>query len=214
MKKVKEQVDLGGRLDAGLEILGQELGGDTRRKLLEYLALLEKWNRMYSLTAIRDMTRAVSVHLLDSLAVVPHVRGKRILDVGSGPGLPGIPIALARPEVRVTLLDSSHKKAAFLRQAVAELPLKNAEVRCERIENWQSETRFDCVISRAFSEISVFVESAAHVLEPSGILAAMKGVHPYDEIERLPAGFRVRDVIPLQVPMLNAERHLVLIETA
>lgn len=190
-----------------------ELDGKARRKLLEYIALLDKWNQVHNLTAVRDMAKAVSVHLLDCLAVVPHVGGKRLLDVGSGPGLPGIPIALARPDTKVTLLDSSHKKAAFLRQAVAELHLINAEVRCERIETWHCETRFDCVISRAFSEISAFVMSAAHVLESQGVFAAMKGVYPYAEIKRLPAGFRVREVIPLRVPLLGAERHLVLIET-
>jgi 16S rRNA (guanine527-N7)-methyltransferase len=200
------------RLESGLSELGIPAGPGLLARLVQYVVLLEKWNRVYNLTAIRDAEKVVSVHLLDCLAVIPYLRGNRVLDVGSGAGLPGIPVALARPDIRVTLLDSSHKKAAFLRQAVAELQLKNAAVVCERAESWQPSERFDCVISRAFAELSEFVRLTEHLLARGGLLAAMKGVHPYEEIEQLPREFRVTEVRRLFVPGLEAERHLVLIE--
>ena len=199
-------------LRRGLLALGVGLSDEQVAGLERYLALLEKWNRVYNLTAIREPERMVTHHVLDSLAILPHVRGPRVLDVGSGAGLPGIPLALASPGLEVTLLDSSHKKAAFLQQAVAELRLANATVVAERIEAWQTDARFDTIVSRAFADLGEFVSAAARLLAPGGILAAMKGVHPHDEIERLPAGFRVREVLQLAVPMLDAERHLVLVE--
>jgi 16S rRNA (guanine527-N7)-methyltransferase len=200
------------RLESGLRELSISVGSQGLARLVEYVALLDKWNRVYNLTAIRDAERIVSVHLLDCLAVVPYLRGNRVLDVGSGAGLPGIPIALARPDIRVTMLDSSHKKTAFLRQAVAELQLKNAAIVCERAESWRPPERFDCIISRAFAELSEFVRLTGHLLAPGGLLAAMKGVHPHGEIEKLPREFRVTEVRRLFVPGLGAERHLVLIE--
>jgi 16S rRNA (guanine527-N7)-methyltransferase len=200
------------RLESGLKELGIPVEPQGLARLTQYVALLDKWNRVYNLTAIRDAEKIVSVHLLDCLAVVPYLRGSRVLDAGSGAGLPGIPIALARPDIRVTMLDSSHKKAAFLRQAVAELQLKNAAIVCERAESWRPSERFDCIISRAFAELSEFVRLTEHLLAPGGLLAAMKGVHPYEEIEQLPREFRVTLVRRLFVPGLEAERHLVLIE--
>lgn len=198
----------------GLDEMGLAVAEVSRRRLIEYLRLLEKWNQVYNLTAIRDLKKAVAVHLLDSLALSPYVGTGRVLDVGSGAGLPGIPLAVVRPELAVTLLDSSHKKAAFLRQAVSELGLKNAKVICQRVESWRPEESFDCVVSRAFSEIAEFVTLSHHLLAPKGVLAAMKGVLPFEEIERLPPGFRVRQLHPLAVPGLEASRHLVLIERA
>jgi 16S rRNA (guanine527-N7)-methyltransferase len=200
------------RLEAGLRELGVSVGSEGLARLMEYVVLLDKWGRVYNLTAIRDAEKIVSVHLLDCLAVVPHLRGSRVLDVGSGAGLPGIPIALARPDIRVTMLDSSHKKAAFLRQAVAELQLKNAAIVCERAESWRPAERFDCIISRAFAELSEFARLTGHLLAPGGLLAAMKGVHPSVEIEKLPREFRVIQVRRLFVPGLGAERHLVLMD--
>ncbi|HTO50346.1 MAG TPA: 16S rRNA (guanine(527)-N(7))-methyltransferase RsmG [Burkholderiales bacterium] len=201
-------------LRRGLLALGVGLSDEQIAGLERYLALLEKWNRVYNLTAIREPERMVTHHLLDSLAILPHVRGPRVLDVGSGAGLPGIPLALASPELAVTLLDSSHKKAAFLQQAVAELQLANATVVTARIESWQSDARYDTIVSRAFADLGEFVAAAARLLAPGGTIAAMKGVHPHDEIERLPPGFRVRQVLALEVPLLDAERHLVLVEPA
>ncbi len=208
------QSELGKRLEQGLAELGLDLGREAGTKLLEYLALLGKWNQVYNLTAIRDAEKMVSGHLLDCLAAIPHVSGASVLDAGSGAVFPGIPFAIARPESRFTLLDSNHKKAAFLRQAVAELRLKNASVVCERVESWSPAEKFDCIISRALAEIAEFVTLSVHLLAPGGVLAAMKGVHPFEEIGRLPRDFRVMHVHRLAVPGLGAERHLVLIERA
>lgn len=198
-------------LGSGIEALGLILDAGRQSALLQYLVLLKKWNRVYNLTAIREIRKMVSGHLLDSLAVVPHLRGARVLDVGSGAGLPGIPIAIACPERDIVLLDSSHKKTAFLRQAIADLALANASVVCERVEAWRTEQGFDIIISRAYAEIAEFAQQSKRLLAPDGVLVAMKGVHPYDEIERLPEEYRVREVIELRVPGLEAARHLVMI---
>jgi 16S rRNA (guanine527-N7)-methyltransferase len=199
------------QLNRGLIALGLTLKRDIQQDLLDYIALIDKWNRVHNLTAIREPEKMVSHHLLDSLAVAPHLQAKRLLDVGSGAGLPGIPLALAYPEMRVTLLDSNHKKAAFLNQVVMELKLKNAEVCAERVESWQTKDRFDVIISRAFSDIGEFVRVTRHLLAPGGVFAAMKGLHPYEEIEKLPPDCKVLQVLPLAIPGLEGARHLVLI---
>lgn len=199
-------------LGQGIEKLGLRLPPGVETRLLDYLTLLQKWNRVYNLTAIRDTPKLVSHHLLDSLAVLPHLSGERVLDVGTGPGLPGIPIALARPDWSVTLLDSNHKKTAFLTQAVGDLGIANAEVRRERVEQWRPPGAFEVIISRAFSELADFVRQAGHLLAPGGRFVAMKGLYPYEEIAQLPAGFRVERVEPLAVPGVEGERHLVMIE--
>ena len=199
------------QLKRGLIALGLTLDRDTQQRLLDYIALIEKWNRVYNLTAIREPEKMVSHHLLDSLAVAPHLHAKRLLDVGSGAGLPGIPLALAKPDTHVTLLDSNHKKAAFLNQAVMELKLKNAEVCSERVESWQTQNRFDVIISRAFSDMGEFVRITRHLLAPGGMFAAMKGLHPYEEIDKLPPGCKVQQVLPLAIPGVEGARHLVLI---
>jgi len=207
------RAEAGQRLEKGAVELGLSLDRGERNKLLQYLALLEKWNQVYNLTAIRGLEKMVSGHLLDCLAVIPYMTGTRVLDAGSGAGFPGIPVAVARPDIQVTLLDSNHKKAAFLRQAVAELQLRNATVVCERVEAWRTAEKFDCIISRAFAEIAEFIALTRHLLAPDGVLAAMKGVYPFEEIERLPPDFRLRQVHALAVPGLG-ERHLVVIERA
>ncbi|OGA41410.1 MAG: 16S rRNA (guanine(527)-N(7))-methyltransferase [Betaproteobacteria bacterium RIFCSPLOWO2_12_FULL_62_13] len=199
------------QLKRGLIALGLVLDNETQQRLLDYIALIEKWNRVYNLTAIREPEKIVSHHLLDSLAVAPHLHAKCLLDVGSGAGLPGIPLALANPEMQVTLLDSNHKKIAFLNQAVMELKLKNAKVSAERVESWQTQNRFDVIISRAFSEMSEFVRITRHLLAPGGMFAAMKGLHPYEEIDKLPSDCKVRQVLPLAIPGLEGARHLALI---
>lgn len=197
------------QLAQGVLELGFTLPAGAQQRLLEYLALLQKWNRVYNLTAVREAPRMVSQHLLDCLAAAPHVAAATLLDVGSGAGLPGIPLALALPDSRVTLLDSNHKKAAFLTQAVMELKLVNAEVVCERAETWNPSTTFQVVISRAFSDLAEFVAVAGRHAAAGGRLVAMKGVHPYEEIAQLPPGWEVRQVTPLAVPGLRARRHLV-----
>ena len=193
-------------LDRGLGELALDLPGGARERLLDYMALLVKWNRTYNLTAIRDPLAMVGHHLLDSLAVLPHLplaAAGRIADAGSGAGLPGIPLAIARPEWRVTLAEASQKKAAFLRQAVIELHLSNVEVHEGRVEAWRPRPLFDVAISRAFAALADFIAACRHLLAPAGVLAAMTGAAP----ETLPNDWRL---IPLRVPLLDAQRHLVL----
>jgi 16S rRNA (guanine527-N7)-methyltransferase len=199
----------------GLAAMGVDLPDASRARLEQHLQLIAKWNRVHNLTAVRETEQMVVLHLLDSLSVLPHLESARgILDVGTGPGLPGIPIAIARPDARVTLLDSSHKKCAFLQQAKTELTLANVEVICDRVENWRPAERFDAVVSRAFSDLADFVAQAQHLVRPGGQLIAMKGVYPFDEIARVPATHRVARVLELHVPTLDAKRHLVFVEAA
>jgi len=199
----------------GAAAMGIDLGEAAVGKLDAYLQLVEKWNRVNNLTAVREPAQMVTLHLLDSLSILPHVANAgTLLDVGTGPGLPGIPLAIARPAMRVTLLDSSHKKCAFLQQAKTELGLANVEVVCDRVENWKPEQRFDVVVSRAFSDLADFVEQAKHLVAPGGRLMAMKGVYPFEEIARMPASHRVAQVVELRVPQLDASRHVVFVEAA
>lgn len=200
------------QLAEGVATLGLSLPAPTQQRLLDYLALLKKWNQVYNLTAVREPSEMVGQHLLDSLAVVPHIFADTILDVGSGAGLPGIPLALALPRSQVTLLDSNQKKAAFLRQAVIELGIGNVSVECARVETWRPAYRFDLVISRALSDLAEFVTLAGHLVAADGVLAAMKGVYPHEEVACLPRGFRLRAARVLSVPGVRAERHLLLLE--
>lgn len=179
--------------------------------MLEYLALLQKWNRIYNLTAVREPAKMVSHHLLDALSVVPQVTAASVLDVGSGAGVPGIPLALALPRSDVTLIDASQKKTAFLRQAKLELGLDNVVVDCARAEDWRAGRTFEIVISRAFSDLAEFVAVAGRHVAAGGRLAAMKGVYPREEIARLPAGWKLERALALSVPGLRAQRHLLLI---
>jgi len=196
-------------LSAGVEDLGLDLETQAQAGLLDYLALIDKWNRVFNLTAVRDPRQMLSHHLLDSLAVLPHLHGVRVLDVGSGPGLPGIPLAIACPERRFTLLDSNGKKTRFMRQAAIELGLSNVEVIHARVENYHPPEGFDTVISRAFASITDFVTLAGPHCRQGGRLLAMKGRYPADELDALPGGFQVAAVHRLDVPELGAERHLV-----
>jgi 16S rRNA (guanine527-N7)-methyltransferase len=206
-------MSLAGGLERGLTALGLALPPAAQDKLLAYLGLLQKWNARYNLTAVRGRERMLTHHLLDSLAVVPHLRGLSFVDVGSGAGLPGIPIALASPGAAVTLVDSNHKKAAFLEQAAIELSLRNVTVTRSRVEAWQPERRFDVVISRALSDLPEFLVLAGRLCAPGGVIAAMKGVYPHEELAQMPPSFRLRSVIELEVPGLSAHRHLVLVES-
>jgi len=200
------------QLSQGLAELDIALPAGAQGRLLQYLALLSKWNRAYNLTAIREPSRLVSHHLLDSLAVLPFIDGDSLVDVGSGAGLPGIPLAVARPEWDVVLLDSNHKKGAFLRQAIMELKLAHTQVVIDRAEYWEPVRNFDVVISRAFSDLPSFVQTARHLCRPETILAAMKGVYPDEELAQLGPDAHIRSVVSLQVPGLRAARHLVLLQ--
>jgi len=205
---------LADNLHAGLAEMGLVLPPERVLSLLKYLELLAKWNKIYNLTAIREQERMLSQHLLDSLTVVPYVKGGGILDVGSGGGLPGIPLAIALPEKKFTLLDSNHKKATFLKQACIELHLPNVTVVCERVESWQPKQNFEIIISRAFSDLALFAKLAGHLCAPDGVMLAMKGIEPHEEALQLPENVTVEQVIPLKVPMLDAERHLVVMRVA
>jgi 16S rRNA (guanine527-N7)-methyltransferase len=202
-------------LAAGISALGLDIDDAAQAKLLAYVALLEKWNRTHNLTAIRDSERMVTHHLLDSLATLPRLpqrRELRLLDVGSGAGAPGIPLAIARPDWRVTLLDSSRKKGAFLRQAVAEVPLSSVVVAEMRVEDYAPEALFDVAISRAVGELSAFVAATRRLVRAGGCLVAMKGMYPTEEIAKLPHDVRVVAVPALDVPGVDGERHLVIVE--
>ena len=205
------------QLAAGIAILDLALPEGAEAKLLAYLVLLDKWNRVYNLTAVRDPERMVSHHLLDSLATAPFFQGGcpdsiRVLDVGSGGGLPGIPLAIARPELQVTLIDSIAKKTAFLLQAKAELGLSNLNVVTGRVEDYRPDARFDVITSRAFSDLKEFVTLTRHLLKPTGHWLAMKGLYPHEEIAALPPGVKVSADHVVIVPGLEASRHLIVLE--
>lgn len=200
-------------LAEGVRALQLDLADAQLGKLMDYLALLSKWNAVYNLTALRDPRQMVTHHLLDSLAVVPAFAGAtNILDVGAGGGLPGIVLAIARPGMRVSLVDTVHKKTAFLTQVKAELGLANVTVYTGRVEQLKVPQKFDVITSRAFAELNDFVTWSGHLLEEGGHFIALKGVMPDQEIARLPAGWKVGKVESLTVPGLDAERHLVFIE--
>lgn len=196
-------------LRQGVAGMGLALPEAAMDQLASYLALLVKWNRVYNLTAIRDEARLVSHHVLDSLSVVSHLPNGNIVDVGSGAGLPGIPIAIACPSRAVTLLDSNHKKGAFLKQAIAELGLATVQVVIERVEAYRPTESFKIVISRAFSDLADFAKLAGHLCASDGVMIAMKGLHPDDEIAQLPSSWTVEKTFRLEIPQLEASRHLV-----
>jgi len=181
--------------------------------LISYLQLIKKWNKVYNLSAIRDEASMVTHHLLDSLAVVPSLHNvTRLADIGTGAGLPGMIVAIMRPELPVTLVDTVSKKTAFLQQVKIELKLDNVTVVNARVEAYQPPQLFDGIVSRAFAEMELFVRLTRHLLADNGLWYAMKGVDPLDEIAGLPADVRVKDKYPLHVPGLDAERHLLVLE--
>ncbi len=194
----------------GLAGLGLNLPEAAQQKLLAFRDLLLKWNKTYNLTALRDPAQAISHHLLDSLAILPHVGGGTLLDVGSGGGLPAIPLAIARPDLAVSMVDTVQKKASFLQQAVIELALGNVTVHHARVETMQGQ--YDQISSRAFAEIALFVSLTRHLLGPGGRWLAMKGLRPDDELQALPADVTVEAVMPIAVPGLAAERHLIILK--
>jgi 16S rRNA (guanine527-N7)-methyltransferase len=204
-------VTLADALGRGLADLGLEVEADTRERLLDYLALLGKWNQTYNLTAIREPERMLTHHLLDSLAILPHVDADNLLDVGSGAGLPGIPLAIVRPGLAVTVIDASRKKSDFMRQAAIELGLANVESIHGRVEDYRPARPFARIVSRAFSELAEFVRLTRHLLAGDGRWLAMKGTLPSTEIEAL-SGARVAGIERLRVPGLDAERHLIIME--
>ena len=202
------------QLKDGLAAMGCPLGAETQSKLVAYVRLLEKWNRTYNLTAVRDLEQMISRHLLDSLAILPYLKGRRVLDIGTGAGLPGIPLALARPDLEFVLLDSNAKKTRFVTQACAELGLKNVEVVNIRVEKYHPEALFDTIVSRAFSTITDMLVASRPLCAPAGQYLAMKGVYPQEELAVIPPGYAVSGVPALVIPGLPAARHVAIIVPA
>jgi len=195
------------KLHDGCTAMGLALPAEAEARLLVYLGLLVKWNAAYNLTAIRDPEQMVVKHLLDSLSLLPHVDGNSLVDVGSRRRLPGLVLAIVRPALAVTLLDSNGKKVRFLRQVIADLGISNAEAVQTRVEDF--DRRFERISSRAFATLADMVAGSRQLLAPRGEFLAMKGQRPDAEIAALPADVVVRDVIALHVPGLDEERHLV-----
>jgi 16S rRNA (guanine527-N7)-methyltransferase len=202
-------------LTDGIAEMGLNVSLAQQEQLMDYLGLMFKWNSVYNLTSLRDPMQMVTHHLLDTLAAVPAFAGARnVLDVGAGGGLPGIVLAIVRPDTKVSMIDTVHKKTAFLTQVKAQLRLANVTIYTMRVEQLQVSDKFDVITSRAFADLSDFVNWSSHLLADGGRYIALKGVAPPDEQQRLPAAWSVTKVEPLQVPRLGAERHLVFIERA
>lgn len=200
-------------LEQGIAALGLALPPDAVPRLLDYLALLERWNAAYNLTAIRDPAEMVTRHLLDSLAILPYVHGDTLADLGTGPGLPGIPLAIAAPGRQVLLVDSNGKKVRFLREAIRALKLEGVRAVQSRVE--AVEGRFDCITARAFATLADMLAWGGHLLAPDGTWLAMKGKVSDEELAGVPATFALRGVHALAVPGLgSAERHLVVLGRA
>ena len=200
-------------LESGLDALCIKLTKEQQNKIINYLIILSKWNSVYNLTAIRDPKEMMTHHVLDSLSAVPaFTEAQNVLDVGSGGGLPGMILAICYPDKKISMIDTVSKKTAFLNQAKAELGLNNVTVYSARVESLQVNQPFDVITSRAFSELNNFVNWSQHLLAEGGRFIAMKGVHPQGEMERLPEGWEVKEVRPLTVPGLDAERHLIFIQ--
>ena len=202
------------KLDSLLNAADIELPDQQKHQLIGYVELLHKWNKAYNLTSVRDPMQMLVRHILDSIVVNPHLQGSRFIDVGTGPGLPGIPLAIVRPDAHFTLLDSLGKRVRFLRQVQHELGLNNIEPVQSRVEDFVAEPPFDGVISRAFASLQDMLSWCHHLpAKPEGRFYALKGVRPDDELAILPAGMTLESVIRLQVPELDGERHLVILKS-
>lgn len=198
-------------LGEGIARLGLDIPVAAQQNMLKYLELLQRWNKVYNLTAIRQPDQMVTRHLLDSLAVLPQLWAGRWLDVGCGAGLPGLILAMARPDWKFTLLDSNSKKTSFVQQAIIELKLSNVDVCCARAEEWRPVEKFDGIISRAFAELADFIAATRHLLADGGRWIAMQG-HLGRELKLLPADIKIDQTVTLQVPGLNAARHLTVLK--
>ena len=201
-------------LDSGIESLQLDISEESRERLIDYIDLLSKWNQVYNLTSVRNPNEMVGRHLLDSLAIVPYITGHRIIDVGTGAGLPGIPLAIFFPEKFFTLLDSNSKKTRFLIQAKHELKLDNVEVVNARVEDYNPAHCFDQVLSRAFTKINDMLEMTQHLLCKDGQFLAMKGVYPEQELGELRNEFSISNIEPIKVPGVEGDRHVVIIQFA
>lgn len=199
------------RWQSALSQLALDLTQEQQQKLFDYIELLKRWNKVYNLTAVRDEAQMLPLHLWDSLSVANLVQGETCLDVGSGGGLPGIPLSIVYPERSFTLLDTNGKKTRFIQQAASQLGLKNVQVVQARVESWQPTQKFDAVISRAFASVLDFLQNSGLHLKDEGVLYAMKGRFPQEEIEQLPQEWKLEHSYELHVPELTqVERHLLL----
>ncbi|MBD9359427.1 16S rRNA (guanine(527)-N(7))-methyltransferase RsmG [Methylomonas fluvii] len=197
------------KLEQGLSALSLDIGGERIDALLRFVNLIAKWNKAYNLTAVRDPLEMVNLHILDSLAILPYLHGSRVADIGTGAGLPGIPLAICRPDCHFTLVDSNSKKTRFVQQAVLELKLKNVEVVHSRVELLEPAELFSTVLCRAFASMPDILQLTGHLLADDGVLLAMKGQQPEQELIDLAATY---SVIPLTVPGIDAERCLIRLE--
>jgi 16S rRNA (guanine527-N7)-methyltransferase len=201
------------KLDSLLAKAGIALPDQQKHQLIGYVELLHKWNKAYNLTSVRDPMQMLVRHILDSIVVNPHLSGSRFIDVGTGPGLPGIPLAIVRPDAHFTLLDSLGKRVRFLRQVQHELGLKNVEAVQSRVEDFIPEPAFDGVISRAFASLQDMLSWCHHLpVKGQGRFYALKGIRPDEELASLPAGIQLQEIVKLQVPELEGERHLVILK--
>jgi len=205
--------DWSAQLSGGLAELKLPLAEAEQAALLKYLGLLMKWNRAYNLSAVRDPALMVRRHLLDSLAILPWLGSGPVLDVGTGAGLPGMALAIARPALQFSLLDSNRKKTRFVQQAVSELGLANVEVVHCRVEQLDRQRHYACIVARAFSTLADLIEATASLLAPTGRCLAMKGVDPRPELTALPSSV-AHEIIRLEVPGEAARRHLVIMHRA
>jgi len=217
----RQETDLSKFLAQGLELLKLDISQSNKQKILDYIDLMIKWNRAYNLTSVREPSEIMMRHIFDSLTAAPHLHGNQIVDVGTGAGLPGIPLALVYPDKEFTLIDSNGKKARFLFHAQHILKLHNINIVNERVEGYQksnelnevkSYKRFDTIISRAFSSLREMLYNTEHLCQPDGLFLAMKGVYPLTELHEIPLEFKLVTIDKLEVPFLNAERHLVKIK--
>ena len=197
----------------GIKEMHLDVTGAQQDKLLDYLALMNKWNSVYNLTSLRDPMQMVTHHLLDSLAAVPAFAGARnVLDVGAGGGLPGVVLAICQPDMKLSMIDTVHKKTAFLKQVKAELELANVTVHTMKVQDLEVSDKFDVITSRAFADLTDFLNWSGHLLAEGGKFIALKGTAPAEEQERIPAEWKISGLQPLQVPRLGAERHLIFVE--
>ncbi|MEZ0121427.1 MAG: 16S rRNA (guanine(527)-N(7))-methyltransferase RsmG [Candidatus Reddybacter sp.] len=199
-------------LEAGLVAQGLQVKDPQRAAMLQYIGLLQRWNKAYNLTSIKDPLQMLSYHLLDSLSIGPHLQGRSFIDVGTGAGLPGIPLAVTHPDKTFSLLDSNGKKIRFLFQIKTALQLHNVKEIQGRVEAYNPEQLYDGVISRAFASLTDMIEGSQHLLVPGGCFYAMKGRYPDKELSELPKGYKVEQAIELDVPTLDQQRHLVIIK--
>lgn len=197
------------QLERGIAALGVTLPDGAVDRLLDYRELLERWNSAYNLTAVRSADEMIARHLVDSLAILPYVHGRSLADLGTGPGLPGIPLAIAEPAREVLMVDSNGKKVRFLREAIRSLKLTNGRALQSRVED--VEGTFECITARAFASLADMLGWGGHLLAPNGVWLAMKGKHPADELDGVPEGFRVEAIHVLTVPGVEGERHVVVI---